>query len=152
MSDGEKPEKTPLKPLPGTLAVIWGGLILRPCQHCQAVPKNLLSPTSFQPRRHAPGDQGTGRATYQLPVARRRAVSPGAIYGKAAAKPGSPRAFDAPLNAGNLQGKRNSGPWAVCFTGCAVCPGSGPTPTNQLLWDFTCSSPPSVSWISLSHL
>lgn len=52
---------------------------------------------------------GTRRATYQLPVARRRAVSPEAIYGKAAAKPASPRAFDAPRNAGNLQGKRNSG-------------------------------------------
>lgn len=25
MPDGEKTEKTPLQPLPGTLAVIWGG-------------------------------------------------------------------------------------------------------------------------------
>lgn len=52
---------------------------------------------------------GTGQATYQLPVAHRRAVSPEAIYGRAAAKPGSPGAFAAPSSAGNLRGRRSAG-------------------------------------------
>lgn len=52
---------------------------------------------------------GTGQATHQLPAAHRRAVTPEAIYGRAAAKPGSPGAFAASPSAGNHRDKRSSG-------------------------------------------